>query len=56
LAWPIPPELDADAVEARLYADLHPPTGERPAPDWAAIHAELKQKGVTLQLLWIEYK
>jgi len=56
LAWPIPSELDAAAVEARLYVDLEPPTGERPAPDWAAIHAELKQKGVTLQLLWIEYK
>jgi len=54
LAWPIPSELDAAAVEARLYVDLEPPTGERPAPDWAAIHAELKQKGVTLQLLWIE--
>lgn len=28
----------------------------RPEPDWQVIHKELKHKGVTLQLLWEEYK
>lgn len=28
----------------------------RPEPDWAYIHQELKKKGVTLTLLWQEYK
>ena len=28
----------------------------RPQPDWEEIHQELKRKGVTLQLLWQEYK
>lgn len=28
----------------------------RPQPDWEYIHKELKKKGVTLQLLWEEYK
>jgi len=28
----------------------------RPQPDWENIHHELKKKGVTLQLLWQEYK
>jgi len=27
-----------------------------PEPDWPYIHTELKKKGVTLQLLWEEYK
>lgn len=27
-----------------------------PEPDWAYIHREMKRKGVTLQLLWEEYK
>ena len=27
-----------------------------PEPDWNYIHAELKKKGVTLELLWQEYK
>src|SRR3546814_16971095 len=26
-----------------------------PAPDWAAVHRELKRKHVTLQTLWEEY-
>ena len=28
----------------------------RPIPDWAEVHKELKRKGVTLALLWQEYK
>lgn len=28
----------------------------RPLPDWSWVHQELKRKGVTLQLLWEEYK
>lgn len=28
----------------------------RPQPDWGWIHQELRKKGVTLQLLWEEYK
>ena len=28
----------------------------RPEPDWEYIHKELGRKGVTLQLLWEEYK
>jgi len=36
----------------------HPPPGvyPRPLPDWKHIHAELRRDGVTLQLLWLEYK
>ena len=28
----------------------------RPQPDWEWVHKELKKKGVTMQLLWQEYK
>src|SRR5208337_2381643 len=28
----------------------------RPQPDWEWVYGELKKKGVTLQLLWQEYK
>ena len=28
----------------------------RPEPDWATVHQELARKGVTLQLLWAEYR
>jgi transposase len=30
--------------------------GSRAQPDWSWVHQELKKKGVTLQLLWEEYK
>ena len=28
----------------------------RPVPDWQRVHKELRRKGVTLQLLWVEYR
>lgn len=56
LCWPLPEELD----EAQLTQRLYPPPLLRddapPVPDWPAIHAELSKKGVTLMLLWQEYK
>lgn len=57
LSWPLPSEFDDDALlEARLFPS---PSG-RPTsihePDWSQIHKELRRKGVTLLLLWVEYK
>ena len=57
LTWPLPPELDDAQLEAQLYP--LPARGKddtRPMPDWAEVHRELKRKGVTLLLLWQEYK
>jgi transposase len=56
LPWPLPPALDEAAAEAQLFVRQAPPRGARPVPDWATLHQELKRKGVTLQLLWMEYK
>src|SRR6476620_7267403 len=57
LTWPLPPELDDDVrLENRLYpppSDL--PSDERPRPDWALVHRELRRPNVTLMLLWEEY-
>ena len=41
-----------------LVRGAHPSTSKRsiPEPDWKVIHGELKKKGVTLRLLWEEYK
>ena len=55
LGWPLPEDLDDAALEARLFrtpAPRHP----LPVPDFAHLHRELRRKGVTLQLLWIEYR
>ncbi|MGH8296605.1 MAG: IS21 family transposase [Steroidobacteraceae bacterium] len=55
LAWPLPPELDEEALYARLYRRAVP-LSHTPAPDFARLHAELKRPGVTRMLLWQEYK
>ena len=57
LSWPLPPGLDDAALEKQLFPPPLPPSaGQRPQPDYAAIHKELKGPNVTLQLLWEEYK
>ena len=54
--WPLPPELDQAALEARLFAATASKAILRPLPDWPSVHQELQRKGVTLELLWQEYK
>ena len=62
-------EIIPHSIEAALTLDdeildtlLHPEKQlrlrnvERPLPDMNYIHTELKRKGVTLQLLWQEYR
>lgn len=57
LEWPLPEELTDTALEAELYGVAATRGGQRdrPEPDWAAVHRELKRKHVTLQVLWDEY-
>jgi transposase len=57
LSWPLPEGLPDNELEALLFpppvsADRAP----RPLPEWKTLHEELKRKGVTLFLLWEEYK
>ena len=57
LSWPLPDSLDEATLERRLFATTHnPPALRYPPPDWPHVHRELRRKGVTLFLLWQEYK
>lgn len=57
LGWPLPADLDEAALERRLFPSSTASTPPHyAAPDGAAIHQELKRTGVTLQLLWEEYR
>jgi transposase len=57
LSWPVPEDLDDQQLDARLYPAAPSPTSPpRALPDWATLHQELTRKGVTLALLWQEYK
>ena len=55
IGWPLAPQIDDAALEARLFPVASAPAAGHAAPDFAHIHQELKRKGVTLQLLWEEY-
>ena len=57
LSWPLPDELDETDVERLLFPFLPMIVGkDRALPDWLETHKELRHKGVTLFLLWQEYK
>ncbi|MHB0889585.1 IS21 family transposase [Acidithiobacillus sp.] len=56
LGWPLPPEMTERALEALLFPPSPPSRVQRPEPDWSSIHQELGRKGVTLELLWQEYR
>lgn len=56
LSWPIPEELDEERLEQLLFPPRAESPGKRPLPDWPAMHQELRGKGVTLGLLWQEYR
>ena len=57
LSWPLPKELDETEVERKLFPPLSLiPLEWRPIPNWSETHQELQGKGLTLFLLWEEYR
>ncbi|ASY61174.1 IS21 family transposase [Sinorhizobium sp. CCBAU 05631] len=58
LTWPLPGELTDEALEHRLFARAGVKQGQRrrQEPDWAELSIELKKPGVTLLMLWEEYR
>jgi transposase len=53
-SWPLP-----DGAEFFVEEKEEPEAGislRKPLPDWREVHEELKRKGMTLQLLWQEYR
>jgi len=59
LSWPLPADLDDTTLAKQLCRQTTATSSqcqERAIPDYAAIHAQLKEKGVTRLLLWEEYR
>lgn len=55
--WPLPEDADEDELFKRLFPDIaEAKPVVRPVPDWEEVREELKKKGVTLKLLWQEYR
>src|ERR1700733_13390286 len=57
LVWPLPDDMNDEALEGALYASRRSKRGHRriAEPNWASVHRELKRKHVTLLILWDEY-
>jgi transposase len=58
LEWPLAETLTDRVLEAVLYAGSDNRQGSRlkVEPDWTQVHRELRRPGVTLMLLWEEYR
>ena len=57
LTWPLPPICENDAaLERALFRRVGRPPQDLSEPDWPVVAQELKRKGVTLTLLWQEYR
>jgi transposase len=58
LAWPLPDDLADSALHAQLLGGdmAHEVALPKGVPPWPEIHEQLRRKGVTLQLLWQEYR
>jgi len=56
IGWPLG-DLSEDVLYQKLFGDPIPvpETKSKPLPDWEEVSKELRKKGVTLQLVWLEY-
>ena len=57
VVWPLPPEMSDTDLERLIFPRTARDVSNRATqPEWAHIHRELRRKGVTLSLLWEEYR
>lgn len=54
--WPLPEGMSEELLYSKLFLPVSKDVIKRPPPDWEWVHRELLKKGVTLLLLWREYK
>lgn len=57
LQWPVAEEVGEEEFYRRLFPEeAKPKAAQRPVPNWEEIHRDLSRRGVTLRLLWQEYR
>ncbi len=58
LKWPLDPHMSEEQLDKSLFEkpEVRSRDIKRPEPDWPTVSRELKRKGVTLRLLWQEYR
>lgn len=56
VCWPLDDNVTNQSLESLFYPGRNKDNEERLMPDYPKIHRELAKKGVTLTLLWTEYR
>lgn len=56
LSWPLPNGMTEEALFGELFLPAETRKRKRGPTDWEAIHKERHKKGMTLRLLWREYR
>jgi transposase len=56
IMWPLPEGMTEDKLYNQLFLPVSATKAERVQPDWEQVHRELRKKGMTLRLLWREYR
>ena len=56
LEWVHVAGLDDGSLKTLMFPEGESVLGRKPLPDFDALRLEMKKKGVTLQLLWEEYR
>ena len=56
ISWPLPADLTQEQLREKLLSSAALAPVVKELPDWLVLRQELRRKGVTLQLLWQEYR
>lgn len=56
ITWPLPANMSEQELYNKIFLPAKLNTRNRVLPDWEKIYKELRKKGVTLHLLWHEYR
>ena len=56
ITWPLPANMSEQELYDKLFLPVSQEISQRPLPEWEDIHRELRKKGMTLRLLWREYR
>lgn len=56
ISWPLPKGMTEQELYSKLFLPPAVNKRNRPSPDWELVHREHRKKGMTLLLLWREYR
>jgi transposase len=57
LSWPLPEGLGDEELNRKLFPETAQGwERQKQQPDWEQVHRDLRRRGVTLKLLWMEYR